>query len=557
MINGLILKNAIISGANNLTNNKKAVDELNVFPVPDGDTGTNMSMTIGGAARELANVSDESAGTVAETAASAMLRSARGNSGVITALLFRGIARALKGHGEINGQNFADALNAGVDSAYKAVMKPTEGTILTVARLAGERAAQASLKTDDINEVLDAALDAARSALASTPDILPVLKKAGVVDAGGQGFVYILEGMQSVIRDGRMVEDAADGAAAAQRSAAAASDADITFTYCTEFIVKRDPGVSSDPSLLRAFLETVGDSAVFVEDDSMIKVHVHTDHPGKVIEKALTYGSLVSVKIDNMRDQHERARHDADRTDKADGTPDAAEDTSADDDLPAPQKNRYGFVCVAAGEGLRQLFTDLGADRIVMGGQTMNPSTDDILKAIEATPAQTVFVLPNNKNIIMAAEQAVSLATREVIVLNTKTIPMGLSAMLAFDAGEDTETNAMAMDKAAQNVGTGLITYAARDSEYDGKPIKKGEILALDGSKLSFTAQDMTKAVLRLTRSIFKKHHTSITLIYGSDTTEEQAEQVRDALEKRFGDSTDITVVEGGQPIYYYIIWTE
>ena len=555
MINGSALRDAIISGANNLTNNKKRVDELNVFPVPDGDTGTNMSMTINGAVRELANTNDESAGNIAEITAAALLRNARGNSGVILSLLFRGIAKALKGHNEIGGRDFAAALNSGVDSAYKAVMKPTEGTILTVARLAGEKASETAVETDDINEVFDNLIYAAKNALDSTPEILPVLKKAGVVDAGGQGFLYILEGMQSVLKNGVMIESQDMDAPQVSRSAAAESEAEITFTYCTEFIVKRNPEAKKEPKLLRAYLETIGDSAVFVEDEHIIKIHVHTDHPGKVIEKALEYGQLVNLKIDNMRDQHEGARHEADKSEKSNDARPAEAD--AEDMQPVPPANKYGFVCVAAVDGLKQLFLDLGADKVVTGGQTMNPSTDDILKAIEATPAQTVFVLPNNKNIIMAAEQAVSLATRDVIVLNTKTIPMGLSAMLAFDEGEDVDINAMAMDKAAQNIGTGQVTYAARDSEYDGHSIKKGEILAMEGSKLIFTGTDMAKAVLRLTKTIFKKHHSSITLIYGSDTTEEQAEEISAMLSQKFGDSADVTVVNGGQPVYYYIIWTE
>lgn len=553
MVNGSALRDAIISGANNLTNNKKRVDELNVFPVPDGDTGTNMSMTINGAVRELANTNDESAGNIAEITAGALLRNARGNSGVILSLLFRGIAKALKGHNEIGGRDFAAALNSGVDSAYKAVMKPTEGTILTVARLAGEKASETAVKTDDINEVFEDLIYAAKNALESTPEILPVLKKAGVVDAGGQGLLYILEGMQSVLKDGVMIENRDTDSSQVSRSAAAESEAEITFTYCTEFIVKRNDESKKEPKLLRAYLETIGDSAVFVEDEHIIKIHVHTDHPGKVIEKALEYGQLVNLKIDNMRDQHERARHEAQKSDKpSDETADSSEDMK-----PVPPANKYGFVCVAAGDGLKQLFLDLGADKVVTGGQTMNPSTDDILRAIEATPAQTVFVLPNNKNIIMAAEQAVSLATRDVIVINTKTIPMGLSAILAFDEGEEADINAMAMDKAAQNIGTGQITYAARDSEYDGHSIKKGEILAMEGSKLIFTGTDMAKAVLRLTKTIFKKHHSSITLIYGSDTAEEQAEEISAMLSQKFGESADVTVVNGGQPVYYYIIWTE
>ncbi len=553
MINGDKLRDAYISGANNITNNKTKIDELNVFPVPDGDTGTNMSMTINNAVKELSRLKGENVSKVADTAASAFLRGARGNSGVILSLLFRGFAKGLKGKDTMTGNDLIESLGLGVEAAYKAVMKPTEGTILTVARVAHEKAKEYADK--DFMTVFDVALAGAKEALASTPELLPVLKKAGVVDAGGQGFVTVLEGMRSVFADGVVIELANAPAkkttvvAQENYNAAAEFETEITFTYCTEFIVKKAD--DTDPKLLRAYLETIGDSCVVVDDDDIIKVHVHTDHPGNAIEKGLTFGSLINLKIENMRDQHERAKHDNEQT-KEVNTDNAGASYS-----PVKKEKPYGFVSVCVGAGLEELFGELGVDSIVSGGQTMNPSTDDILRAIELTPAETVFVLPNNKNIIMAAEMAVPLSTRKVIVLHTKTVPMGISAMLAFNPDESSDANAIAMSAAAEAVSTGQITFAARDSDFDGFKIKSGDILAMENGKLTFTDTDFIRAAVKLTRNMTKKDSTFITLIYGDSVTEEQAEDVKAQLSAKLGDDIEISIVNGGQPIYYFIISVE
>ena len=553
MINGDKLRDAYISGANNITNNKTRIDELNVFPVPDGDTGTNMSMTINNAVKELSRLKGENVSKVADTAASAFLRGARGNSGVILSLLFRGFAKGLKGKDTMTGNDLIESLGLGVEAAYKAVMKPTEGTILTVARVAHEKAKECA--DSDFMTVFDKALAGAKEALASTPELLPVLKKAGVVDAGGQGFVTVLEGMRSVFADGVVIELANAPAkkttvvAQENYNAAAEFETEITFTYCTEFIVKKAD--DTDPKLLRAYLETIGDSCVVVDDDDIIKVHVHTDHPGNAIEKGLTFGSLINLKIENMRDQHERAKHDNEQT-KEVNTDNAGASYS-----PVKKEKPYGFVSVCVGAGLEELFGELGVDSIVSGGQTMNPSTDDILRAIELTPAETVFVLPNNKNIIMAAEMAVPLSTRKVIVLHTKTVPMGISAMLAFNPDENSDANAIAMSAAADAVSTGQITFAARDSDFDGFKIKSGDILAMENGKLTFTDTDFIRAAVKLTRNMTKKDSTFITLIYGDSVTEEQAEDVKAQLSAKLGDDIEISIVNGGQPIYYFIISVE
>lgn len=554
MFDGNTLRDAIISGANNISNNRQSVDELNVFPVPDGDTGTNMSMSIGNAARELPRLQDESAEQVSEVAASALLRGARGNSGVILSLLFRGISRGFRGHETVDGKTLADALALGVEAAYKAVMKPTEGTILTVARVAAESARAAAESGKDALEVFEEALAGARAALEQTPELLPVLKKAGVVDAGGKGFIVILEGMLSVFKDNMMIASSEQAAApvTARRSAAAEFEGEITFTYCTEFIVKKDRNSTKDPLALRAYLETIGDSVVAVDDSQIIKIHVHTDHPGKAIERALEYGPLVNLKIDNMRDQHERARHEAENA-----AAEASVSGETDAYTSAGIEKPVGFVSVSVGAGLETLFRDLGVDQVVSGGQTMNPSTDDILKAIELTPAETVFVLPNNKNIIMAAEQAVPLSTRKVIVLHTRTIPMGMAALLAFDPDLSGDENAINMEKAAKNVGTGQITFAARDSNFDGHKIKKGELLALENGKVAFTEQELTRTVVRLTRSLYRRGSSFVTLIYGEDVTAEQAEEARAAVAAKLGSDAEITVINGGQPVYYFIISVE
>ncbi len=546
MIDGSLLAKAIISGANNIQNQKQMVDELNVFPVPDGDTGTNMSMTISAGKRELLLLTNPTVEKAADVAASALLRGARGNSGVILSLLFRGFSKGLKGKTEADGQDLAEALSIGVQAAYKAVMKPTEGTILTVARLAAEAAKELSLSTNDPQIVMDEIIRAAKEALDKTPEQLPVLKKAGVVDAGGKGFVVIFEGMAHTFRTGEVIESANEEKPKAKSPASVVAEADgeITFGYCTEFIVDKKPD-AADPMKLRAYLESIGDSVVCVDDDDIIKVHVHTNDPGNAIQAGLKFGQLVNIKIDNMRVQHQSKVVEAEKTQKAGYTP------------VEPEKP-FGFVAVAAGAGLRELFTDLGADQVVSGGQTMNPSTDDILRAIELTPAETVFVLPNNKNIIMAAEQAVKLADRKVCVLQTRTVPQGISAMLAFDPEQSYSDNRVAMTKQFDLVQTGLITFAARDSEFDGHSIKKGEILALDNGKLDFTDRDLTKALMRLVKHLIKKREASfITLIYGSDVTDEQAERARDAVAEKYGADFEVNLINGGQPVYYYMISVE
>ncbi len=560
MFNGNSFRDAIISASNNLTNNKKSIDELNVFPVPDGDTGTNMSMTLANSVREISKLEGATAGTVASANASALLRGARGNSGVITSLLFRGFAKGIGDVELISSENIKDAFAFGVEAAYKAVMKPTEGTILTVARIASEKATQSFENGDDELTVFKNAISGAKEALAQTPELLPQLKKAGVVDAGGQGFVTILEGMLSVFENGTIIpltDNANDVNSLPEENstlnAAGEFETEITFTYCTEYIVNRDSSVTKEPKELRSYLESIGDCVVVVDDDDIIKVHVHTDHPGNAIEEALTFGSLVHLKIENMRDQHERAKHDAENAKKR-----PAKSADLKEEIkPVEITNPYGFVSVAAGDGIHGLFTDLGVDTIVSGGQTMNPSTDDILRAIENTPAETVFVLPNNKNIIMAAEQAIPLSTRKVIVIHTRTIPQGIAACLAFDFEADSSNNAIAMQKAAENIATGQITFAARDSDFDGFKIKKGELLNMIEGKIAFVDTDLEKSAVRLIKQMVKKQSQFITVIYGEDVTDLQASSLEEQLNQKFGQKAEITFIRGNQPVYYYIISVE
>lgn len=552
MISGKILRDAFISGAVTIANNKRSVDELNVYPVPDGDTGTNMSMTMSNALRELKLLDDNcTVSGVADTAASALLRGARGNSGVILSLLFRGFSKALKGKTEADSNDLAKALELGVKGAYKAVMNPTEGTILTVSRMASEKAAAIAPTTPDTTLLWSEALVAAEEALEKTPDMLPVLKKAGVVDAGGKGLVLIWNAMLDVFggqkpaapNDAPKTETTIVNAGADAKNAVGDADETINFTYCTEFIVNKSVG-SPDASRLRAFLETIGDCVVAVDDDEIIKVHVHTDHPGKAIEEGLLFGSLVNLKIDNMRIQHE-------------GKVKEAAAAKSQKFVPAVPEKPYGFVAVASGRGIEEMFTNLGVDCIVRGGQTMNPSTEDILQAILATPAETVFVLPNNKNIIMAAEQAVKLADRKVCVLQTRTIPQGMTAMLNFDPEGDFEMNRLNMSKAIENVSTGLVTFAARDSEFDGHNIKKGEILGMDNGKLAVTDKDVTKAAYKLLKRMTDGDTGFITIIYGSDVTDEAAEEFCETVKNKAGDKVEVMLINGGQPVYYYILSVE
>lgn len=541
-INGKLLRDAVISGANNISNQKQAVDELNVFPVPDGDTGTNMSMTIKNAAAELGNSSDGvTVGEAAKKAASAMLRGARGNSGVILSLIFRGLSKGLSGKEEATAEDLSAAFKLGVDAAYKSVMKPTEGTILTVAREAYENTAEAAKSGISAAEFLKKYIEAAEISLEKTPELLPALKKAGVVDAGGKGFIVILEGMYSVISGGKIIESS-DAVKPSAPAAVAASSEEIKFAYCTEFVVRKSG--NKDPIALRAFLETIGDCVVVVDDEEIIKVHVHTDHPGKAIEEGLKFGELVTVKIENMREQHNNVI----KKDKA---------VQVNRKAPVKPEKDVGFVAVAAGDGIEALFKDLGVDNVVRGGQTMNPSTDDILEAIEQTPAENVFVLPNNKNIIMAAEQAVKLADRNVRVLQTRTIPQGISAMMNYDPEQSFSANSGIMTEAIDRVASGQITFAVRDSDYDGHKIKQGELLAMENGKIVFVEKSLTKALVKLTRKLITSSSSYITVMYGSDVTDEDAQEAFEQLRSKVSDDIDIVLVNGGQPVYYYIISVE
>lgn len=555
MIEGAMLRDAMISGSNNIAKYRGQVNDLNIFPVPDGDTGSNMSMTIGAAADELLKLSDTvTAGEVAAKAAAAMLRGARGNSGVILSLLFRGISKGLENIEAAGCEDILRALDLGVEAAYKAVTRPTEGTILTVARVAAERGREALTEGAEPVNVWEAVCNGAAEALEETPELLPVLKRAGVVDAGGQGLCLIFEGMLCVFQGGGVISS---GQTAEERkleteeffrSAAAEFDSEINFTYCTEFVIGRDPEVKKDPMSLRRYLEGIGDCVLVADDEEIIKVHVHTEEPGNALQKGLSFGQLLSVKIDNMREQHRKL----------------GESQTPAEPEPAPTLERQepteelGFISVAAGEGLKSLFLELGCTVVVSGGQTMNPSTEDILSAVLATPAKKVFVLPNNKNILLAAEQTIPLAEdREVIVLPTKTLPQGLSAMLAFDEGRDPAGNVLEMTKAADRVGTGQITFAARDSDYDGYKIKEGELLGLENGKVSFTERDLKKAAVKLTKALLNKESSFVTVIYGEDISEEQAAELETAIREKLPDQVDLAFVNGGQPVYYLIISVE
>lgn len=528
----------MISAAASVELHKEKVNELNVFPVPDGDTGTNMSMTLNAAAADLRKAEDPTLGKAVSITASALLRGARGNSGVILSLLFRGISKVLKSETECGGVTLARALNEGVEAAYNAVMKPAEGTILTVSRLAASAAAEAAQADDDFEKTLEAAITAGKAALADTVNQNPVLKKAGVVDAGGMGWMLVLDGMMAALR-GEDFEAPAEGTPVRDSADFSAFDTeDITFGYCTEFIVSRDNDLS--PADLRVFLDGIGDSLVLVDDDEIIKVHVHTNNPGTVLEKALEYGALLTVKVENMRLQHtEKVLDEAELRSKE----------------AAPEK-KYGIVSVCAGEGIESVFRDLGVDGIVSGGQTMNPSTEDILEQIVRTPSEIVFVFPNNKNIIMAAEQTVPLTHKKVIVIPSKTIPQGITALLSFDPEAEEEDLTAAMTEALANVDTMQITYAARDSDFDGYDIHAGDYLALAGKELFGTDQDLAKLLEGLAKKVNDSGREFITIYYGADTTDEQAQQAQ-AIFTELCPDADVNMIYGGQPVYYFLISAE
>jgi len=535
-ISGETFRRMVMNVGASIRNNENAINDLNVFPVPDGDTGSNMSMTVCSAVNDLMDKHNDSIGDVAAMTASAMLRGARGNSGVILSLLFRGISKALKGVEVCDGQTWAKALSSGVDAAYKAVSSPAEGTILTVARLAAERALTAADEINNFEYVLDAAYDAARDALANTVNQNLVLKKAGVVDAGGMGWVVALNAMLDAIHSDE-IEFVPYDTASQVSDKADFSDFDtdeIKFTYCTEFIVNRENDL--DPTPFRRFLSGMGDSLVMVDDEDIIKVHIHTNAPGTVMQEALKYGAFATVKVENMKLQH-------------------SSKLDAETDTPSPE-NDYGVVTVCPGDGIAETFISLGADKTVSGGQTMNPSTEDILSAVEDVNARTVFVLPNNKNIIMAANQAASLSAKKVIVIPTRSIPEGIAAMQGYDTDLNAESIESAMTESASLADTMQITYAARDSEFDGLSITEGDYLALYGGKLAGNGRSLETILRALSDRAAENGKELITVYYGADVTEEDAEKAAAIFAERFGDD-NVMLIDGGQPVYYYIISAE
>ncbi len=553
-ISGSAFKQMIAFGAACVAQQKQAINDLNVFPVPDGDTGTNMSLTIQTAVNELKKSEPATVGEAAKITAGALLRGARGNSGVILSLLFRGISKSAKGLVEMDGPALAAAMGEGVATAYGAVMKPAEGTVLTVSRLAAARAAQAAQENPSAEYVLEQAILAGQETLAQTIDMNPVLKKAGVVDAGGKGYLIILDGMLRALRGEELPQVEEDEKAQDKADFGALSLEDITFTYDTVFIVRKKEGVSIEP--FRAYLDGIGDSLVIGEDDEAFKVHVHTDIPGQALTEAAKYGTLELAKIENMRTQAEElaAGKQAQSTDDLDAVEEELE--AMEGGVAAPEK-RYGFLAVCAGDGLAATFRDLGVDRIVSGGQTMNPSTEAILQEVNRTPSQVVFVLPNNKNIIMAAQQCVGLTEKEVIVVPTATVPQGISAMMAVDPEEaDPQVILAAMTEAAENVVTAQVTYAARNSDFDGFAISAGDYLALTDGKLFGTDQKLETLLDQLAALAADKGAEFITVFYGDGVTQEDAQRA----EQRFADAcpeAEVSLLPGGQPVYYYIISIE
>ena len=554
-INGAMFKEMLLFGTVSIAQAQQAINDLNVFPVPDGDTGTNMSLTIQTAAQELKKIEPATVDQAASVTASALLRGARGNSGVILSLLFRGISKELKGCKEADGAAFAAALQEGVAAAYNAVMKPAEGTILTVSRLAAERAVNAAEEHNSVEYVIEQAIAQGEITLAQTTDMNPVLKKAGVVDAGGKGFLLILGGMLSALR-GEERPELTEENAQEKADFAMLNEEDITFTFDTVFIVRKS-GRSIEP--FRRFLDGIGDSLVIGEDDEAFKVHVHTDIPGEALTEAQKYGTLELAKIENMRTQAQQlaAGGKAQSTDDLEAIEQELEAAEHENAGEAEPEKDFGFLAVCAGEGLVNVFTDLGADGVISGGQTMNPSTESILKEIKKVPAHTVFVLPNNKNIIMAAQQCIGLTEKTVVVIPTASIPQGVSAMMAVDPDmSDADAIAKAMTDAAQCVSTAQITYAARNSDFDGFDIHEGDYLALLDGKLLGTDRDVSALLDGLSDEAASREAEFITVFYGEDVNEEDARKACDAFTRKCPDA-EVNLICGGQPVYYYIISIE
>lgn len=556
-LNGVRLGRMIIAGANELAANKQLVDAMNVFPVPDGDTGTNMSLTVMAAAREAEKKGSLMAADVTKAASSGALRGARGNSGVITSQLFRGFAKGLEGLEEAGVKELAAAAEQAVKTAYKAVMKPKEGTILTVARGCAEAAEKLSHETDDIEAFLTGIIKYGHEVLAQTPEMLPVLKQAGVVDAGGRGLLFILEGALKQLKAGDQhvtLNDGQSAAAAAPEmdfaSLASIENESITFGYCTEFFINVQGADETVTTGLKNYLGTIGDSVVCVADDEIIKIHVHTDHPGLAIEKALTIGSLTGLKIDNMREQH---------TNKISFTEASAAPSVPVAEVPVAEqpKKDVGFVSISAGEGLTAIFKNLGVDEVIEGGQTMNPSTEDILNAVDKINADHIFVLPNNKNIILAAEQAAALSEdKKLHVIPSRSVPEGISAMFCFEADADPDEMEAAMKDAIKLVDTATVTYAVRDTSIGDKEIREGNILGMLNDQIEVVAEDVMEGTKELIKASIKDESEVVGIYYGADATEESAEELAAFIEENYPDC-EVEVQSGGQPLYYYIISVE
>ena len=559
-ITGALFKRMILHGAAVITAQKQAINDLNVFPVPDGDTGTNMSMTIGAAVTELKKTEPSTLDQAVSITASALLRGARGNSGVILSLLFRGLSKGLKGCKTADSAAFSAAMQEGVSSAYKAVMKPAEGTVLTVSRLAAKRAAEIAADEKDLEQVLEAAIQEGHNALAQTIDMNPVLKKAGVVDAGGKGYLLILEGMLAELRGEPMPETTEEESQKAKADFDVFSTEEITFAFDTVFIVrKNDPNVNLEP--FRAYLSSIGDSLVIGEDDEAFKVHVHTNTPGNALTEGQKYGTLELAKIENMQTQYEdvaagKKAQSVDDLEMEEAAMEPARDTKENHVVAAPEK-KYGFLSVCSGEGLAAIFQDLGVDGVVSGGQTMNPSTESILKGIDQVPAETVFVLPNNGNIIMAAQQCAALTEKNVVVIPSKTVPQGITAMMNVDfEAPDAESLTASMTEALSGVTTAQITYAARDSDFDGFDIKEGDYLALEEGKLFGTDGSLHTLLEKLAANAAHRGASFVSLYFGEDVKEEDA-QAAGKLFENACPGAEVMVLSGGQPVYYYIISME
>lgn len=560
-INSKLLARMFLAGAKNLDSKKDWINELNVFPVPDGDTGTNMTMTIMSAAKEVSSLTNPTMAELAKAISSGSLRGARGNSGVILSQLFRGFCKVIKEYDEIDVTILCEACQKAVETAYKAVMKPKEGTILTVAKGAAEKALELSDETEDVVTFVEEVIKQAEYVLDQTPEMLPVLKQAGVVDSGGQGLVQVLKGAYDALIGKEIdytIEGAPTGAAPAKISAE--TEAEIKFGYCTEFIIVLNAPMSdNEEHAYKAFLESIGDSIVVVADDEIVKTHVHTNDPGLALQKALTFGSLSKIKIDNMREEHqEKLIKDSQKlAAQQKAEEEAYEATQADEKTNNMPAKEMGFVSVSIGEGMNEVFRGLGVDYLIEGGQTMNPSTEDMLNAIEHVNAKTVFILPNNKNIIMAANQAVDLVEdKQIIVIPTKTIPQGITALVNYIPDHSAEENKEQMMAEIENVKTGQVTYAVRDTEIDGKTIKQNDFMGIGDKSILSVGTDLKATTLEMVDAMVDEDSAIVSIYFGSDSDEDSANELAAAIEEKYPD-VEVEVNDGGQPIYYYVISVE